>query len=64
MVMNFNVDYDHFTLVQFNKTEVSHAFDQWGLHSTPEIESTMDHCYQALVSKLETLDTITFTQLS
>ena len=35
------------------------AFDQQDLHSTPEFERTMDRCYQALLSKLETLDTIT-----
>ena len=32
------------------------AFDQRGLDSTPEFERTMDRRYQALVSKLETLD--------
>ena len=37
------------------------AFDQRDLHSTPEFERAMDRCCQALVSKLETLGTITFT---
>ena len=37
------------------------AFDQRDLHSTPEFERTMDHCCHALVSKLETKGTITFT---
>ena len=32
------------------------AFDQRGLHSTPEFEGAMDRRCQALVSKLETLD--------
>ena len=39
------------------------VFDQRGLHSAPEFERAMDRRCQALVSKLETLDTITFTQL-
>ena len=37
------------------------AFDQWDLYLTPEFERTMDRHCQVLVSKLETLDTITFT---
>ena len=37
------------------------AFDQQDLHSTPEFERAMDRRCQGLVSKLETLDTITFT---
>ena len=37
------------------------AFDQQYLFSTPELESTMDRGCQALVSKLESSDTITFT---
>ena len=37
------------------------AFDQRELHSTLEFERAMDRRCQALVSKLETLDTITFT---
>ena len=37
------------------------AFVQQGLHSTPEFERTMNRCYQALVSKLKTLDNITIT---
>ena len=37
------------------------AFDQPDLHSTPEFEGTMDCRCQVLVSKLEPLDTITFT---
>ena len=37
------------------------AFNQWDLHSTLEFERAMDHRYQALVSQLETWDTITFT---
>ena len=32
-------------------------------HSTSESERAMDRCCQALVSKLETSDTITFTEL-
>ena len=39
------------------------AFDQRDLHSTPLLERAMDRHCQALVSKLETLDTITFTSL-
>ena len=39
------------------------AFDQPDLHSTPEIERAMDLRCQALVSKSETLHTITFAQL-
>ena len=37
------------------------VFDRRDLHSTYEFERAMDYCYQALVSKLETLHTITFT---
>ena len=37
------------------------ALDQWDLHSIAEFERTMDRRCQALVSELETLDTITFT---
>ena len=37
------------------------AFDQQDWHLTPEFERSMDRRYQKLVSKLETLDTITFT---
>ena len=37
------------------------VFDQRDLYSAPEFEGTMDHRCQALVSKLETSDTITFT---
>ena len=37
------------------------AFDQRDLHLTPDFECVIDHCCQALVSKLKTLDTITFT---
>ena len=37
------------------------ALDQQDLHLTPEFERTMDRRCQALVSKLETSDTITFT---
>ena len=37
------------------------AFDQRDLYSTPEFERTMNRRYQALVSKLETSETITFT---
>ena len=36
------------------------VFDQGDLHQTPETERVMDCHWQALVSKLETLDTITF----
>ena len=36
------------------------AFDQSSMHSTLEFEGLMDRPYQALVSKLETLDTVTF----
>ena len=36
------------------------AFDQRDLHSTLEFERAMDRSCQVLVSKLETLDTITF----
>ena len=35
------------------------AFDQSDLHSTPEYECRMDCGCQVLVSRLETLDTIT-----
>ena len=37
------------------------AFHQRHLHSTPKFKLAMDRRCQALVSKLETLDTITFT---
>ena len=37
------------------------TFDQQDFHSTPEFERAIDRRCQALVSKLETLDTITFT---
>ena len=37
------------------------TFDQRDSKSIPTFERAMDHCRQALVSKLETLDTITFT---
>ena len=37
------------------------AFDQQDLYSAPEFEGTMDRRCQALVSKLETSGTITFT---
>ena len=40
------------------------AFDQRDLYSAPEFERTMDRRCQVLVSKLETSDTITFTELS
>ena len=36
------------------------AFDQRDFHSTPEFKRAMDRGCQALVSRLETLDTITF----
>ena len=39
------------------------AFDQQELYSTSEVERSMDRRCQVLVSKLETLDTITFTLL-
>ena len=39
------------------------AFDQRDLYSTLEFERTMARLCQALVSKLETSDTITFTYL-
>ena len=39
------------------------AFDQQDLYSTPEFVRTMDRRCQALVSKLETSDTITFISL-
>ena len=39
------------------------AFDPPDLHSTPEIVGAMDRHCQELVSKLETLSTITFTEL-
>ena len=37
------------------------AFDQQDLCSAPEFERTMDSRCQALVSELETSDTLTFT---
>ena len=37
------------------------TFDQQDFHSAPEFKRTMDRRCQALVSKLETLDTISFT---
>ena len=37
------------------------TFDQGDSNSIPEFERLMDCYCQALVSKLETLDTITFT---
>ena len=37
------------------------AFDQPDLYWTPEFEHMIDLRYQALVSKLEPLDSITFT---
>ena len=36
------------------------AFDQRGFHSISEYERAIDRCCQALVSKSETLNTITF----
>ena len=39
------------------------AFDQQDLHSTPEIEHMMERHCQALISKLETSDNMTFTSL-
>ena len=39
------------------------ALDQQDLYSTPEFQRAMERRCQALISKLETLDTITFTQL-
>ena len=60
------------TLTQFDKLMVSHdllrstvsnliTFDQRDSKSIPTFERAMDRCCQALVSKLETLDTITVT---
>ena len=40
------------------------AFNKRDLHSTCEFECAMDHRYQVLVFKLETLHTINFTKLS
>ena len=37
------------------------AFDQRDSNLIPKFEGMMDRCCQVLVSKLETLDTITFT---
>ena len=37
------------------------AFDQWDSISILKFERAMDRRYQALVSKLETPDTISFT---
>ena len=46
-------------LTAFNSTKQM-AFDQRDLHLTPEFEGAMVRPCQVLVSKLETLDTITF----
>ena len=43
------------------RSTVTNQFDQQDLHSAPEFERAMDRRCQALVSKLETLDTIIFT---
>ena len=40
------------------------AFDPQDLHSTPEFEHATDRGCQALVSELETSDTITFIWLT
>ena len=66
-------DYLHVQKLQISLTKlmVSHdlshsmvanqiAFDQRDFHSTTEFEPAMDRRCQALVYKLETLDTITF----
>ena len=37
------------------------AFDRRDSNAFPKFERSMDLCCQALVSKLETLDAITFT---
>ena len=37
------------------------TFDQQDLKSFPTFERMIDRCFQVLVSKLETLDMITFT---
>ena len=37
------------------------TFDQRDSNSIPDFKQTMGHHYQALVSNLETLDTISFT---
>ena len=37
------------------------AFDQQDSSLIPKFERVMDRCFQVLVPKLETLDTITFT---
>ena len=59
----------------FNQLIISHdllcltvtnqiALEQRDSNLIPKFESTMDRCCQVLVLKLETLDTITFTQLT
>ena len=58
-------------LISLTKLMVSHdlshltltnqiAFSQRESHSTPAFECAMEHRYEALVSKLEILDAITF----
>ena len=45
------------------RSKVTHqvSFDKQDSNSIPEFKHAMDHRWQAPVSKLETLDTITFT---
>ena len=54
------VSHDLLRLTVTNQT----AFDQRDSSSTFKFERPMDRRYQKLVSKLETPDTITFTEVS
>ena len=54
-LIELNVSYD----LQHLAVTYQLAFNQQDLYLTPEFQHMMDCCSQALVSKLETLDTIT-----